>query len=72
MGAACVTLYLHNYSLHILVSIIHRLDHIQFQWIHQEQNKEADKLTCRAYEDVIHPKTYGEFISHVELKSIHL
>jgi ribonuclease HI len=34
-----------------LTSLISKFKHIQIEWIPREQNKEADKLTCRAYEE---------------------
>jgi ribonuclease HI len=34
-----------------VMSLISKFKHIQFEWIPREQNKEADKLTCRAYEE---------------------
>jgi ribonuclease HI len=33
--------------------LVSKFNHIQFQWIPREENKEADKLTCRAYEEIM-------------------
>ena len=35
------------------MSLISKFKHIQFEWIPRGQNKEADKLTCIAYEDAV-------------------
>jgi ribonuclease HI len=34
-----------------VMSLISKLKYIHFEWIPREENKEADKLTCRAYEE---------------------
>jgi ribonuclease HI len=39
------------------MSLVSKFYHIEFEWIPREQNKEADKLTCMAYEEIMHPPT---------------
>ena len=36
---------------HKAIFLISKFQHIEFEWISRGQNKEADKLTCRAYEE---------------------
>jgi ribonuclease H / adenosylcobalamin/alpha-ribazole phosphatase len=42
------------------MALISKFNHIQFEWIPREQNKEADKLACRAYEEIAHQRTRYE------------
>ncbi len=37
-------------------SLVSRFKCIQFEWIPRERNREADKLACRAYEDIVHTR----------------
>lgn len=42
------------------MSLISKFNHIQFEWIPREQNKEADRLTCRAYDEIVYLRTIYE------------
>jgi ribonuclease HI len=38
---------------HKVMSLISKFNHLQVEWIPREQNYEADKLSCRAYEEIV-------------------
>ena len=37
-----------------VTSLIFKFKHIQIEWIPREQNKEADRLSYLAYQDIVH------------------
>ncbi|MFL6358286.1 MAG: reverse transcriptase-like protein [Nitrososphaeraceae archaeon] len=45
-------------SYHKAKSLISKFNNIHFEWIPREQNKEADKLSYKAYEEILDKRAY--------------